>query len=352
MPETEIVNEIIVTTDKLYPVVLAIVLSATGCRHSTEPMVPRNPREYAWSIDTISYPGTFQTSMVDIDGTSPSDVYIVGSNSDGMANMYHYDGKSWTPLITDFSATELFAIQAFAASDIWVVGARYYSGHDSSLMAHFDGSAWNQYRVTNGRYLNAIWGARGDDIWAAGGSGTVFHYNGNIWTKVPMDSRDRYYRLAGLSAQEVYLLGERQVGVTSSIADYFILQKYNGSNWLAVDSSSGPYEVFQFGPFQVAASFGTVYTLGYGVFTLHEHVWHQEMTTNAPLQGLFASNASNIFVVGQSSLIYHYDGTNWKQLANIVGDGWWLHAVWGTDTETFIVGHDASGRKSIVLHGK
>jgi photosystem II stability/assembly factor-like uncharacterized protein len=81
-------------------------------------------------------------------------------------------------------------------------------------------------------------------------------------------------------------------------------------------------------------------------------VWQKELTTANVLQGSYAVSPSNVFVVGQQSLIYHYDGQTWQQLRNIIGGGWWLHAVWTTDREAFIVGHDAGGFKTIVLHGK
>lgn len=55
----------------------------------------KDPRTYTWIIDTLAYPGSFQTSMQDIWGSSPNDVYVVGHNDRGFGKMFHFDGKQW-----------------------------------------------------------------------------------------------------------------------------------------------------------------------------------------------------------------------------------------------------------------
>ena len=82
-------------------ILLAIILS--GCRKSpVEPVIPKDPRTYTWTIDTLSYPGSAQTIMQSIWGSSPSDVYVVGHNDGGYGKMYHFDGKMWTPVVLYF----------------------------------------------------------------------------------------------------------------------------------------------------------------------------------------------------------------------------------------------------------
>ena len=68
-----------------------------GCKNNgTAPPVIKNPRDYSWTIDTLSFQGSAQTMMTSLWGSSPTDVYAVGHNDQSIAVMWHYDGKSWT----------------------------------------------------------------------------------------------------------------------------------------------------------------------------------------------------------------------------------------------------------------
>ena len=92
-----------------------------------------------------------------------------------------------------------------------------------------------------------------------------------------------------------------------------------------------------------------------GFAHLFEHIMFEgskHVPERCPLQGIHAVSTSNVFVVGLQSLIYHYDGQTWQQLKNIIEGNWWLHAVWATDREAFIVGADYDGFKTVILHGR
>ena len=98
---------------------------------STLPM-KKNPREYTWTMDTLAYPGSFQTSMYDIWGSASCNVYVVGHNDQGAGLMFHFDGRSWTDVKlhivqggTISGAIDLGAIHGFGPDDIWAVGNRF-----------------------------------------------------------------------------------------------------------------------------------------------------------------------------------------------------------------------------------
>ncbi len=75
-----------------------LLSQGTSCRGTTGPPDDTDswPRNLAWSIDTLAYPGSFQTMMSDIWGSDPNNVYVVGHNERGYGKMYHYDGLAWT----------------------------------------------------------------------------------------------------------------------------------------------------------------------------------------------------------------------------------------------------------------
>ncbi len=81
----------------------AVLACLSSCKKNpVGPIEPKDPRTYTWTIDTLAYPGSYQTIMQSIWGSSPSDVYVVGHNDGGYGKMYHFDGKMWTPVVLYF----------------------------------------------------------------------------------------------------------------------------------------------------------------------------------------------------------------------------------------------------------
>ncbi|MGH2567772.1 MAG: hypothetical protein ACRDGA_05490, partial [Bacteroidota bacterium] len=109
---------------------VAFVFLQFSCTdYGIEPI--KDPRSYTWTIDTLAYPGSFQTAMRDIWGSSPTNVYVVGHNSDGFGKMFHFDGQEWKPVGlnpieggTIEGPIDLSAIHGFSRDNIWVVGQR------------------------------------------------------------------------------------------------------------------------------------------------------------------------------------------------------------------------------------
>ncbi len=102
-----------------------IFILLVACDKSTEPSDNeiKDPRKYTWTIDTLEYPGEFDISMKSIWGSSPSDVYVVGTCSDANGQMWHYDGKEWKSFHLQFGvAYTPFTVFGFDNNDIWVAG--------------------------------------------------------------------------------------------------------------------------------------------------------------------------------------------------------------------------------------
>lgn len=342
----------------LFVMVAALTLQFS-CKDKIVDVPIKNPREYTWTVDTIAYPGSYQTVMRSIYATAPTNVYIVGHNDRAFGMMYRYDGKKWLPIDLAFGSFSLHAIYGFSHNNIWAVGHRSsYNPNPppnflfSSLIIQFDGVRWKEHSVSDGSMLQSVWGSSPNDVWAAGIDATLFHYDGLKWIKQQMDPRDDFQHIHGLSSNEIYLLGVRTLDSLNPWQEYHVLLRYNGFSWSVIDSVSVMSYKYPFGVARLGSIGSTMYSLAYGVYSLRGGVWKQELTTNSPLQCLYASSSTNAFVVGQNSLIYHYNGQTWQQLTNIVGEGWWLSGVWNSEKEAFIVGHDACGYKTIVLHGK
>ena len=364
---------------------------------STLPM-KKNPRELSWSIDTLAYPGYNQTAMDDIWGSSATNVYVVGHNSDIGGKMYHFDGKRWADVKLSamqggniVGAFQLAAIYGFGPGDIWAVGdydrlnpnpPPYYIEHYSlvihyngkewqqiktpeGLAIHFDGSQWNVVNVPKESELFSVWGISPDDIWMGGLDGTLFHFDGTSVKKdsVPVSISEEVYRdyffseITGISSDEVYML--LTAWGNSSVPRRYLLGR-QADSWVVVDSTFFP----ELGLLWMSPS-GTLYTAEWdNVYKRQGNSWidiaDETLKRSISVGDIGGTDDNNIFVVGASGFevdygeAYHYNGVNWYHLEDVRIANASFNDVEVIDGEVFIVGTTTSGfpEKTLILHGK
>ncbi len=334
----------------------------------------KDPRTYTWTIDTLAYPGSFQTAMRDIWGSSPSNVYVVGDNSFSEATMYHFDGKSWKTVGFHVleggaisGALSLSAIHGFGPNNIYAVGQRIYSNPnrppnflDSSLIIHFDGRQWREQRVENGRFLRTIWGSSPSMLWAGGRTHTVFQYDGTKWKRdslpvfVQTDGFFLVEAFEGTAAGDVYAIGNTHHNSTATTIHYFFRRQLG--QWVTVDSFFvGPGRLEQkWGKADLWMSpSGTLYSCGTGVHRWNGLSW--EMLFDHPnfLSRITGTSDNNIVVVGHLGTVLHFNGRDWFQYRQFADPNNVLWGVWADNREVFVVGFTATyPQKTIILHGK
>jgi hypothetical protein len=68
---------------------------------------------------------------------------------------------------------------------------------------------------------------------------------------------------------------------------------------------------------------------------------------------MWGTSDNNIFAATNVK-VYHYNGTDWKEIEQLTLPGADYWAVWTDGTEAFVVGHiyDAPYQKTIIWHGK
>ncbi len=110
-----------------------------------------------------------------IRGSRQNDIWVAGPGT-----VRHFDGQSWLtcPAQADWSFERIWVIEPWHA---FVVGS---------------GAGLKEYRITAGACvlvgagtstdLHDIWGNAPDDIWAVGAHGTVQHWDGAVWSDVPV----------------------------------------------------------------------------------------------------------------------------------------------------------------------
>jgi hypothetical protein len=345
---------------------LTFVISS--CHHTDEPIPPppEGKRDYQWTMDTLSYPGSLQTLMRAVWASSAKNVYVVGPNDRNRGQMYRFDGAKWSDVHLAQSdggnitgAFDLYGIYGFSQNDIYAIGSKSYSNLspppnflDSSMILRYDGVEWREETITRGSRLSVVWGIGSSDVWAGGEHGTLFHFDGSRWARTNFDTLFLFDSFAGFTHANQYAVCGKYVDFVAPFLDslQFFLMNYNGEIWTPVDSfmSTLSQPAWKFG-IKLWSSNTTLYSATYGVYQWLGNGWELLLENDWPMR-CKGSADYNIFGVGDLGRIFHWNGKNWKRLTEIEHPDiiWW--DVWTNNVETFIVGND--GRQTYILHGK
>jgi hypothetical protein len=325
-------------------------------------------RDYVWTIDTLSYPGSLQTTMRDIWASSPTNVYVVGHNDQNRGQMYHYNGIEWSPVrlaATDGGTIvgpfDLSAIYGFAENDIWVVGEHIYTNHnpppnflDSSLIIHFDGSQWREILITRKRTLTTIWGYSSNDIWAGGLHGTLYHFTGNSWEPVSFHSRKYFISITGYASNDIYAtVGEEVDFVQPRDSSKYLFYHYNGEEWNGLDSFYiyPGYPGDEFGFTKIwSPSESFFLSVSKAVYKKNGNTWNVFFDSHHPFYGISGTNERNIFTVGIHSQVFHFNGVDWKKFPQFSDYNSNCINVLCIENEVFIISTD--GSCTFIYHGK
>jgi hypothetical protein len=330
-----------------------------GCKDTPpEPPKPvaKDPRTYTWTVDTLKYPNSFQTLMYDMWGSSPDNVYAVGYADGSRGVIWHFNGRQWQPVSTPYGVF-LNGIWGLGPNNIIAVGARYYQNpitlesSDSSAILQFDGTTWREVRIVRSRYLWSVFGSSPSDVWAGGGAGSLYHFNGAAWSRVSFfDSTLFIGSISGRSPSEQYGIAIRRDEVQPLDTSSYFFCRFNGTTWQAVDSFmiTPPFFTYAFGWSLWTTPAGRMYSVGTGVHLRQGSSWHQEFYTGS-LRKMRGSSDKNILAVGDHDRLFHWNGNDWKQI-HISNSDLILISASVFDNEAFVLGGDA--RYSYIFHGK
>ena len=339
-----------------------ILLSQIQCSDPTGPPPPvkpvKDPRTYTWTTDTLQW-GTSQTILRRIWGSSASDVYFGGHSSGSSGGLWHYDGKDFSVVtLPEIRSPDANAIYGFVSNDIWAVGSKWYHNTntgkftDSSFICHYNGALWQQYEIVGGGYLLAVWGGSPTDVWA-GGFNTLLHFDGVEWKKFPfyLPPQDiQMLSIAGLSINDVYMIGGRNDFVQPIDTSFYYMYHYNGSQWSVIDSTYSTSSGFSihFGS-TLKEIGGNMYSARYKLFKKEGSSW-TIINDDSRLLSIGGSNENNIFAGGSNGVVYHYNGTDWQEITVSEGLTDAIYDIWTDGTEAFMVSND--GYRTFVMHGK
>jgi len=274
----------------------------------------------AWSS---MYSGTSET-LLSVWGASETDVFAVGYNG----TIVHYDGTRWEPM-TSGTVEYLQGVWGTSGSNVYAVG-------DNGTILYYDGSGsgWSSVdpgiTITNNLY--GIWGSSAANIFVVGDLGVIYRYNGSIWEQMNDNtSGTPLFSVWGNSATEVFAVGD---GANN------VVVQYNGSglDWttMPTPSSGTPLRIW-------GAAGNDIYVVGLSGLLWHYNGsdWTDETgnsNTTEILSGLTGNSGSNVVAVGYNGTVMRFDGSTWnaEKVSLTQVD---LYGIWGaSENEVFAVG--------------
>jgi hypothetical protein len=241
-------------------------------------------------------PFPFHSELDAVSASSASDIWAVGQSG------VHFDGQKWTafalPDIAGDLTSQLSGVADLAPDNVWGVGdININQQNPNQIIEHFDGTKWSlspgpPFQPSDQPSLEGITAISANDMWAGGSILTTIggfpeafplfeHFDGTSWTAT-IDESNLNSSMFGISAEatnDVWAVGTIALGAT-------FIEHFDGTAWSVVASPSP----------------------GLGQKTL------LGVTALAPNDawavGFFVEAANQDRP--QKTLIEHWDGTNWK----------------------------------------
>jgi len=277
--------------------------------------------DFIWEVDTL---GWFHGNIYDAAIIAPDDVWIVGEITQDWTeyNAAHWNGIEWELVRITAPPYNVFvpfySVFALAPNDIWVASHRPF---------HWDGEYWQEFFVADGYpplplSMHNIWGSSSSDLFFAGDSGTIVHYNGEEF--VVQDTGTDYF------ITDIFGTSSENIWATSDYAYCFFgateLLFYDGISWNIYweDNCLDPYpELYPGDLGNVWSDDHTLLVMGsLGLWRISFDTGDQSLDNGAFYgesgfigwpRDFAANNPSDLFVVGLNGLLAHYNGIDWHQ---------------------------------------
>jgi hypothetical protein len=176
------------------------------------------------------------------------------------------------------------------------------------------------------------------DVYAAGDTGTVLHYDGSGWRKLQSGTNLDIWQITGLTTGEVYAVA----------SDYF--NSFAGSVILRIDGNI----VIQEQRFPVGQKFGIwatangeLYATGEGTsHKTHGSTWEEIPTPNprVAMRSVSGTPSNNVMIVGAYGAVVHWSGGSWLFYEELYDRSSFksYFKAFAIDTKYFLVGSTGS----------
>jgi len=211
-------------------------------------------------------------ALMSVSGTSASDVYAVGADPGDGKGPYvlHYDGRHWRRLLTESSGDlwwisvtpidgdffmggagsqvlrydpaadtfeplqppggagdTVFGVWGPDAAHLWAVGGDLDRPDDSGFIWNYDENTWAVVNVgetvaADLPILYKVWGRSAADVFVVGRLGTVLHFDGADWSRLPTDTTRTLFTVHGDADQVIAVGGFGDAVILEADAGSFV----------------------------------------------------------------------------------------------------------------------------------
>ena len=182
----------------------------------------------------------------------------------------------------------LFSVWGTSRNDLWAVGGKNVTvgcdagmceGDPSPMILRFDGSTWREVQSPRASILWWVFGFSASDVWIAGERGVMLHWDGTRIVDVPTDAARnvKLFGVWGAAPNDVWAVGGVPDGSSAVL-------HWNGTTVSTVKDVP-----------QVSDKVGGA--------------WYK----------VWGSAADDVYLVGQSGALVHWDGKAWTPHRPLVG---------------------------------
>jgi hypothetical protein len=216
------------------------------------PSLPPSGGNFDYEWDGGGWAATSPGFNVALFGSPQTDMWATSTGVGGTI-IAHFENGAWATKLTAPLGDTYGAIWAGGAH-AFVLGSSYQSdGGSTTFIEHFDGTTWQ--KTASPAQLSGIWGSSPTDVFAVGAGGTVLHYDGTAWTEQPSGTTKDLGTIWGSSPYDVFALGAGTVF------------HYQGDVWTEEELPDAGYtyylaDIWGSGP-------GDIFAVGYKGIVLH-----------------------------------------------------------------------------------
>jgi len=218
---------------------LLLTVAAIGCS-GDDGSTDDGGTGLVWEVAQEELPG----ALLSVWGTSPNDLWAVGSRTGEGPLVLHYDGAGWQRL--DASAAgnvDLWWVFGFAGGPV------YMGGSGGAILAYQDGEFSPMQTPDSSPTVFGIWGCSPGDVWAVGGQeggsrgGFAWRLDGQTWTAAdgfPTQASltDAVWKIVGRSCSDVWMVGTAGLAIHWDGESFGGVERVAGNSLFTVHADS------------------------------------------------------------------------------------------------------------------
>ncbi|MGK9369968.1 hypothetical protein ACSSWA_13810 [Melioribacter sp. Ez-97] len=327
---------------------IVVMLLVNSCGEGiTEPEPGR--RDYVWEVDEIN-PGYESLYLGRIWGSSPNNVWAVGSSSWSATSIWHYDGIKWE---TDSIPRKVdpFAVFGLLPNEVWL-------GNANNTIWKYNGRSWYQFgeyaieSSYDNMVINYMDGISRDNIYAVGGfmrinsyhsKALIMKFNGIEWSFINIPQTDVVFTVVAVEpGSNILIIGGMVFDPKGFIAKVYC---WDGKELKEIFSSLGGWTF--------------VVRLGNEIFISHSSQIYKYSDKKLTLWmdnsgkgingNIICGRSRNDFFIGGNNGIYHFNG---KDCVVIYKTNLTIERGVIVRDNVFFIGIDYFNGKNYILHGK